>query len=112
MALIYFFVRLPYGTYEDELVTKVYDGMLIVLMILAMLEGAVKKLWGIPTLYVSFFYGMGTTLVALLLLFWQPETRFLLVITLAVTAAGIVALIQNRRASAAAATIGQEAGKG
>jgi hypothetical protein len=100
LALIYFFVRLPYGTYEDELVTKVYDGMLIVLMILAMLEGAVKKLWGIPTQYVSFFYGMLTTIVALILLFWQPETRFLLVITLLVTAAGIVALIQNRRAGA------------
>jgi hypothetical protein len=103
MALIYFFVRLPYGTYEDELVTKVYDGMLIVLMILAMLEGAAKKLWGIPTQYISFFWGMLTTTVALILLFWQPETRFLLVITLAATVAGIVALIQNRLATAAEA---------
>ena len=100
MALIYFFVRLPYGTYEDELVTKVYDGMVIVLMVLAMMEGAVKKLWGMPTQYISFFYGMLTTLVALLLIFWQPETRILLLITLAATIVGIVALIQDRRARA------------
>ncbi|UCC63726.1 MAG: hypothetical protein JSV36_01310 [Anaerolineae bacterium] len=104
LALIYYFVRLPSGTYEDELVTKVYDAMLIVFMILAMLEGSVKQLWSIPTQYLSFFWGMLMTVVSLILLFWQPETRILLVITLAATAVGIVALIRNRQAIAAEAS--------
>lgn len=98
LALIYFFVRLPFGTYEDELVTKVYDAMLIVFMILAMLEGAVKQLWKVPTPTLSFFWGMLMMIVSLILLFWQPETRILLVLTLAATAVGIVALAQNRKA--------------
>jgi hypothetical protein len=100
LSLIYYFVRLPSGTYEDVLVTKVYDAMLIVLMVLAMLEGAVKQLWGVPAQYLSFFWGMLTTVVALILLFWQPETRILLVIPLAVTAVGVAALVQNRKAEA------------
>jgi len=100
LALIYYFVRLPSGTYEDELVTKVYDAMLIVFMILAMLKGAIKQLWSIPTQYLGFFWGMLMMFVSLVLLFWQPETRILLVLTLAVTAAGVVALVRNRKAEA------------
>jgi hypothetical protein len=100
LALIYYFVRLPPGTYEDVLVTKVYDAMLIVLMVLAMLEGAVKQLWSTPTPVLSFFWGMLMTIISLILLFWQPETRILLVLTLAATAVGIVALIKNRQADA------------
>jgi hypothetical protein len=109
LALIYYFVRLPSGTYEDELVTQVYDAMLFVFMILAMLEGSVKQLWGIPPQWLSFFWGMLTTIVALILLFWQPETRILLVLTLALTAVGIVALIKNRQADAKEAAKAAEA---
>ena len=100
LALIYYFVRLPFGTYEDELVTKVYDAMLIVFMVLAMLEGSVKQLWGIPPQILSFFWGMLMMVVSLILLFWQAETRILLVITLAVSVVGIIALIRNRQAEA------------
>jgi hypothetical protein len=112
LALIYYFVRLPFGTYEDELVTKVYDAMLIVLMILAMLEGSVKQVWGAPVPYLSFFWGLLTMIVSLILLFWQAETRILLVLTLAVTAIGIVAMVkqlQSERALAAAETEAAEA---
>jgi hypothetical protein len=102
MALIYYFVRLPYGTYEDELVTKVYDAMLFVFAALAMMEGAVKKLWGIRTPLLSFFWGMLMMGVALVLLFYQSETWPVLGLTVPVTVGAVVALVQQRRAANAA----------
>ena len=67
LALIYFFVRLPAGTYETDLVTKVYDAALIPLAILALLEGVAKRLGAIPVPWLSFFWGMGTIVVSLIL---------------------------------------------
>jgi hypothetical protein len=99
MALIYFFVRLPFGTYEDELVTKVYDAMLLVFVVLAMMEGAVKKLWGIATPLLSFFWGIAMMLVALVLLIHQSDTWPVLGLTLVVTAVAIVALVKNAQLS-------------
>jgi len=98
IALTYFFVRLPAGTYETDLVTKVYDAMSIVFLTLALIEGAIKKLWGVPVAHMSFFWGMLTMIVSFILLIAQPETWIGMVITLAVTAAGIVALAQSRTA--------------
>ena len=102
MALIYFFVRIPFGTYEDELVTKVYDGMLLVFIVLAMMEGAVKKLWGVATPLLGFFWGMAMMLVALILLVDQSVTWPVLGLTVAVTVIAIVALIKARQAEPAA----------
>ena len=96
IALTYFFVRLPSGTYETDLVTKVYDVMSIIFLTLAMLEGAVRKLRGVPVAHLSFFWGMVTMIVSLLLLIAQVETWICLVITLAVTVAGIASLAQSR----------------
>jgi hypothetical protein len=97
LALIYFFVRLPYGTYETELVTKVYDAMLIVFVVLAMLEGAVKKLGRVPTPLLSFFWGMAMMLVSLALLFHQSETWSVLALTVVVTGVAVIALVLSRR---------------
>jgi hypothetical protein len=98
IALTYYFVRLPSGTYETELVTKVYDAMSIVFLTLALMEGAIKKLWGVPVAHLGFFWGMLTMIVSLILLIAQPETWICLAITLAVTVAGIAALAQMNSA--------------
>jgi hypothetical protein len=99
MALIYFFVRLPFGTYEDELVTRVYDGMLLLFVVLAMMEGAVKKLCGVATPLLSFFWGILMMLVALALLIYQSDTWPVLGLTVVVTVVAILALFKSRRAS-------------
>jgi hypothetical protein len=98
LALIYFLVRLPLGTYEDELVTKVYDGLLIPLTILALLEEVVKSLWGFSTARLGFFLGMATMIISLIILFNQPETWICMIISAVVTVVAIVALLVNRQA--------------
>jgi hypothetical protein len=100
LALIYFFVRLPGGTYETDLVTKVYDAALIPLATLALLEGVMKRIRGIPVPRLSFFWGMGTIIVSLILLIDQPETWVVAGIAIAATALGITALVLAREAEA------------
>jgi hypothetical protein len=104
LALIYFFVRLPAGTYETDLVTKVYDAALIPLASLALLDGAVKKLGAIPVPQLSFFWGMGTIIVSLILLINQPETWVPMGVAMTVTALVIAALILARQSEAGEAT--------
>jgi len=98
LALIYYWIRLPSGTYEDVLETKVYDAMLFVFVVLALMEGPVKKLFGIATPLLSFFWGMLMMWVALALLIHQRETWPVLGLTVAVTAVGVVALVVQRQA--------------
>lgn len=104
LALIYFLVRLPAGTYETDLVTKVYDAALIPLAILALLEGTVNRLGAIPVPQLSFFWGMGTIIVSLILLINQPETWVPMGVAVIATALGIVALILARQPEAGEAT--------
>jgi hypothetical protein len=99
LALTYFLVRLPAGTYETDLVTKVYDGMLIPFVLLALLEGSVRALGGIPTAQLGFFWGMLTMIVSLILLANQPETWVVLAITVIVTVLAIVALVVTHRSA-------------
>jgi hypothetical protein len=101
IALIYFFVRLPGGTYETDLVTKVYDAMSIPFLILLLLEGSVRTLWGVPVERGSFFWGMVTMIVSLVLLSNQPETWVCMGLTLAATALAIAALTAHRRSATA-----------
>jgi hypothetical protein len=96
LALIYFLVRLPGGTYETDLVTIVYDAALIPLATLALLESSVKKLGAIPVPRLSFFWGMGTIIASLILLIDQPETWVCMGVAVIVTALGIVALALAR----------------
>jgi len=97
LALIYFFVRLPSGTYETDLVTKVFDAALIVIAILGLLDGAVKKLGSISVPQLGFFVGMASLIVSLVILIGQPETWVCMAIALFVTIAAIVALIRVRQ---------------
>jgi hypothetical protein len=100
LALIYFLVRLPAGTYETDLVTKVYDVALIPLAILALLEGVAKKLGAVPVPLLSFFWGMATMIVSLIILSNQPETWVPMGVVVIATILGSVALIVARRAEA------------
>jgi hypothetical protein len=100
LALTYFLVRLPGGTYEDELVTKVYDGMLVPFVLIAMLERPVRTLGSIPTATLGFFWGMLTIIVSLILLISDPATWMILGIATVVTGLGIVVLIVNRGTAA------------
>jgi hypothetical protein len=104
LALIYFLVRLPGGTYETDLVTKVYDAALIPLATLALLESSVKKLGEIPVGRISFFWGMGTIIASLILLIDQPETWVCMGIAVIVTALGIAALLLARQGGSDAVT--------
>jgi hypothetical protein len=97
IPLVYYLVRLPVGTYETALVTRVYNGMLLVYIILALLEGAVSMLWGVAVSLLSFFWGMLTIIVALLILSNQPETWPCLGLSLLVTALAIASLALSRQ---------------
>ena len=99
LSLIYFLVRLPAGTYETDLVTIVYDLMLIPFVGLAMLERPVKTLWNIPTAYLGFFWGMLTMVISLILLINQPETWVCLGTVVGVSVVAMVALSIHRISS-------------
>ena len=103
IAFTYFLVRLPSGTYETDLVTKVYDGLLIPLTVIALMEGSVKTLWGVATERIGFFGGMATTIVSLLILSSQPETRICLFLAIVVTAVGAASLVIDRQPEPATA---------
>lgn len=97
IALIYFLVRLPLGTYETELVTKVFDGMLFAFLLLLILEDT-------PVLFNSqrakisgFFWGMLTVIISLIILANQPETIPLLVLSLILTAVAVITLVLRRK---------------
>ena len=98
MALLYFLVRLPSGTYEIDLVTKVYDGMLFPFVILLLLEDMTGIANGVRAKHLGFFWGMATMLISLIILSSQPETWPTLALTLIVTVFGIMALLLKRKA--------------
>jgi hypothetical protein len=103
IAFTYFFVRLPAGTYETELVTHVFDAMSLVFFLIALLDGTVKKMGRISAPLLGFFWGMLTITVALVILSNQPETWICLTITLVATALGVAALFANRGAAGGSA---------
>jgi hypothetical protein len=103
LPLIYYLVRLPSGTYETDLVTKVYDAMVVPFVILALLEEPVSSLGPLSTPKLGFFWGMLTMIISLILLFHQPETWICMAITVAVTVIGIVAMVVEHRSIATAA---------
>ena len=98
LALVYFIVRLPSGTYETELVTKVYDGMLIPFVIIALMEDSVKTIGGVPTARLGFFWGMAAVIISLILLISDPATWPVMVVALLFSAVAIVSLVQDRKA--------------
>jgi hypothetical protein len=101
VALTYFFVRLPSGTYETELVTKVYDILSIVFLTIALMEGAIRGDGGILVSRIGFYWGLGTMIVSLVIIAAQnpsdlPEALICMVITVAALGLGIAALAVQR----------------
>ena len=103
IALTYFFVRLPAGTYETDLVTKVYDILSLVFLTIALMEGAVRGEGGVRISRVGFFWGLGTMIISLAILSADPgnwpETWVCLAITLAALGVGVAALAARRRSA-------------
>ena len=93
IALIYFLVRLPFGTYETELVTRVFDGMLFPMMLLITLEDMPTLFSSVRAKYLGFFWGMLTTIVSLIILAVQPETIPLLVLSVILAGVGIAVML-------------------
>ncbi len=102
IALTYYLVRLPGGTYETDLVTKVYDILLIPFVLVAMFEDSIKAVGRVPTALLGYFWGMLTMIVSLVLLIDQPETWVVLGIVVLATVLAIAALVVHRRATARA----------
>jgi hypothetical protein len=108
VALTYFFVRLPAGTYEQELVTVVYDVLSIVFLGIALMEGAIRGEGGERVSRAGFYWGLGTMVISLGIIFVEnpdnrPEALICLAVTLAALALGTIALwVRSRRASKAA----------
>ncbi len=99
VPLTYFFVRLPAGTYEKDLVTIVYDALLIPFVVIALMEGSVRRLGRIPVPGLGFFWGMATMVISLIILAHQPETWPVTGVVVAVTVVAVVALVNERRAA-------------
>lgn len=99
IALIYFLVRLPLGTYETELVTKVFDGMLFPLMLLLTLEDMPNFFKSDRTKYTGFFWGMLVVIVSLAILAVQPETIPLLILSLVLTAVSVLFFFAGGKSS-------------
>lgn len=97
MALLYFFVRLPAGTYETDLVTKVFDGMTFPFVIMLLLEDMSGIARGSLVKVLGFFWGMAAIIVSLGLLSNQPETWPHMAFTLAVTIFGVISLLVKRK---------------
>jgi len=99
MALLYFVVRLPSGTYETETVTKLYDGMLFPFVILLLLEDMPGIFNGALAKILSYFWGMSAMIASLILLSNQPATWPTMAIALIFTLLGIIALVFKSRSS-------------
>ncbi|MFC2001147.1 hypothetical protein ACFLUZ_01420 [Chloroflexota bacterium] len=97
ISLIYFLVRWPSATWEMDWTTRIFDGLLVPFIVLLLLEDMAGITNGARVKRISFFWGMATMLVALIMLYTQPETWPTLAITLIITIFGIVALTTSRR---------------
>jgi hypothetical protein len=107
IALTYFFVRLPAGTYERELVTVVYDILSIGFLTIALAEGAIRGAGGTRVSRAGFFWGLGTMVVSLGIIMVQnpddrPEALVCILVTLAVLAVGWAAMAAQRRRTTSA----------
>jgi hypothetical protein len=101
IALTYFLVRLPAGTYETDLVTVFYDVLSIGFLALALTEGAIRGDTGVRIARAGFFWGLSTMVISLAIIMAQnpddrPEALICLAVTLAALAIGTVALRVRR----------------
>lgn len=92
ISIIYFAVRVPSGTYETDIDTVVFDILLLPFVLLLLLERVKKGAYERLLRLASFFYGMATMIVLLVMLYDQPETHFNLYLTSGVLVLSIVAV--------------------
>jgi hypothetical protein len=92
LALIYFLIRVPAGTYETDIETVAFDALLVpyvVLLIIEKLTGE-RRTW--PKL-LAFFFGMLIMIMLLILMADEPATRPVLAFVSIVTALGVIDLV-------------------
>jgi hypothetical protein len=97
MAVVYFLVRFPLGTYEVDIDTIIYDAMLLPFIVLLLLEDMPGIVDGVRMKRLGFFWGMITMIAVLVLMFDEPETWPIMAFTIIVTAIGIVAWVMAHR---------------
>jgi hypothetical protein len=96
LALIYFLVRVPMGTYEKDLDTVAFDAFLLPYVALLIVEKLVngRRTW--PKL-LAFFFGMLIMIMLLILMADEPETWPLLALVVLVTLLGVSGLYVSGR---------------
>lgn len=89
MAVIYFLIRVPAGTWETDMDTVVFDALLLPYVVLLVVEKLtdVKETW--PGL-LAFFFGMSIMIGLLIMMADQPETWLALAFVSIVTLLGLV----------------------
>ena len=96
LALSYFLIRLPAGTYETDADTLVFDALLLPFVVVLLIEQVTDKPARTWSTILAFFFGMGVMIVLLIMLRDQPETWPVLVFMLLVTCLALMALLASR----------------
>jgi len=97
LALSYFLIRLPAGTYETDPDTMVFDALLLPLVAVLFIEKLTERQGRTWPAIMAFFSGMGVMIVLLIILSDQPETMPVLIFMLLVTCLALIALLISRR---------------
>lgn len=97
LALTYFLIRLPAGTWETDPDTVVFDALLLPFVAVLLVEKLCEKPGRTWHAFLAFFSGMGIMIVLLIMLADQPETWPVLILVLLVTCVAAAILITSRR---------------
>jgi hypothetical protein len=93
LALSYFLIRVPRGTYETDPDTVVFDALLLPLVAILLIEKLTEKPKRTWPAIAAFFSGMGVMIILLIMLSDQPETWPVLAFMLLVTCLALIALL-------------------
>jgi hypothetical protein len=97
IAIIYFAVRLPGGTYDSDIDTLLFDALLLPFLAFLLLDRLGKP--GRTEVFrtAGFFWGMLIMVGILILMSDEPETWPLLAVSLVATLLGALAILVNRK---------------
>jgi hypothetical protein len=98
LAITYFAIRLPAGTYETDIDTIIFDALSLPLLTLLILENLAGFNHGWLK-YLSFFWGMGIMIAVLSFMFDEPATWPVFGFVSLVTLFGIICLSVYRKAN-------------
>jgi len=96
LALTYFLIRLPAGTWETNPDTVVFDALLLPFVVVLLIEKLFEKPGRTWPALLAFFTGMGIMIALLIMLTDQPETWPVLIFVLLVTCVAAAVLIVSR----------------